>query len=225
MAVSPPNPGPALWLRFLSAGRWRIPVHVQLAILSAMLPIGLCGCIAGLAPLAVEAVGSAVSTVTGAAEGAVIEAHQGSVNDEDHPNEDQMAREDRCSELQMNAPWVIEVRKGPSGAPQYRQLQLGGALDRPQWNVMTDQGTDAGGWRPAAKLLAANFNPPLGPLPDAKSDYVAYKAVEQDSVSVVDPAATLSVNFVSATGTFTWNGQVYEYALGHKLPCFPPPAQ
>jgi len=97
-----------------------------------MLPIALCGCIAGLVPLAVEAVGGAVSTVSSAAEGAVIEAHQGSVKDEDHPNEDQMTREDRCTQLQMNAPWVIEVRKGPTGAPQYRQLELGGALDRQQ---------------------------------------------------------------------------------------------
>jgi len=91
--------------------------------------------------------------------------------------------------------------------------------------VMADHGTAAGGWRPADKLLAANFNPPLGPLPDAKSDYVAYKAVEQDSVNIVDPAATLTSNFVLASGTLTWKGQLYQYALGHKLPCFPPPPQ
>lgn len=201
---------------------------MPLLLWCGMLAIGTCGCWLAaiqLAPLAIgaaEGVGSAVANV---AEGAVVAAHQGSgqSGDEDHAGEDEMAHEDRCEQLQMEAPGVIEVRKGAAGAPEYRELQLSGSLDRPQWTVMIDQDTNAGGWRPAAHLLAANFTPPLGALPGTESEYLAYRPVHSDSLTAVEAVVPLTLNFSAGAGTFNWKGQLYQFALAHKLPCFPPP--
>jgi hypothetical protein len=187
--------------------------------LFAALPMVQCGCAAALIPMAISAAGSVVSTVANVGEGAIVSAHQGDPNDEEHKGESEGARDARCTELQMEAPGVLEVRKGTAGAPQYRQLELSNAIDKPRWTVTTDrEDTDPAGWRPAAKLLAADFKPPLGPLPDAKSSYLAYRTADSATDDV-----PLSVNFGMRVGTFDWNGQAYQFALAHKLPCFPPP--
>ena len=201
---------------------------MPLVLLCATLAIGTCGCwlaafqLAPIALSAAEGVGSAVANV---AEGAVVAAHKGSEQSggEDHSGEDEFTREDRCEQLQMEAPGVIEVRKPVAGAPEYRELELSGALDQPQWTVITDKDTNAGGWRPAANLLTANFTPPLGALPAAGSDYLAYRPVQSNSLTSVEPVVSLSMNFGGGVGTFNWKGQLYQFALAHKLPCFPPP--
>ena len=208
--------------------RRQVLARIPLALLCGTLAIGTCGCwlaafqLAPLALSAAEGVGSAVANV---AEGAVVAAHKGSEQsgNEDHQGEDEFTRQDRCEQLQMEAPGVIEVRKVAAGAPEYRQLQLSGSLDQPQWTVMIDQDTNAGGWRPAANLLAANFTPPLGALPGAGSDYLAYRPVQSDSLTAVEAVVPLGLNFGGAAGTFNWKGQLYQFALAHKLPCFPPP--
>jgi hypothetical protein len=194
-----------------------------------MLAIGTGGCWLAafqLAPLALGVVEGAGSAVANVAEGAVVAAHQGSGQsaDEDHPGEDEMARKDRCEELQMDVPGVIELHRDAAGAPQYRDLQLSGSLDLPRWTVIIDKDTNAGGWRPAANLLAANFTPPLGALPASGSEYLAFRAAPSESLTVPDPVAPLTVNFGAAAGTFDWKGQSYLYALAHKLPCFPVPS-
>ncbi len=228
MALSPADKNfarrPRPWLDRRRQVRARIP----LLLLCATLAIGTCGCWLAaiqLAPLAIGAVEGVGSAVANVAEGAVVAAHKGSgqSGDEDHPDEDEMTREDRCEQLQMEAPGVIELRKGAAGAPEYRDLQLSGSLDRPQWSVMTDKDTNAGGWRSAAHLLAANFTPPLGALPGAGSEYLAYRTVQSDSLTAVEAVVPLSLNFSAGAGTFNWKGQLYQFALAHKLPCFPPP--
>jgi hypothetical protein len=202
--------------------------RVPLAFCCVVLAIGTCGCFLpalSLAPLAIsaaEGVGSAVLAVT---EGAVVEAHKGSgkSGDEDHAGESEMEREDRCEQLQMDAPGVIELHKGAGGAPEYRELQLGGALDRPQWSATVDKDTNTGGWRPAINFLRMDFTPPLGALPDAGSDYVAYTLIETEPSAAQDRLAAMTLNFGKPGGSFKWNGQQYVYALAHRLPCFPPP--
>jgi hypothetical protein len=222
--VAKPSHSASAWrLLFSLARRERLLVRVQLAFLYGSLAIALGGCWpAMLLPLAANVAGDVASTVANVGEGAIIEAHQGQngSGDANHKGETEGAHEARCTELQMDAPGVIEVRRGTGGAPQYRQLELSSAVDQPHWTVMVDQGTDTQGWLPAAKLLAADFKPPLGPLPDGSS-YLAYMAVQSDAPS---DASTLSMNFGSGTGTFDWKGQLYLFSMAHQLPCFPPPA-
>jgi hypothetical protein len=195
----------------------------------AAMAIGVCGCFLpalGLAPLAINAVAGVGSAALAMTEGAVIEAHKGSgkSGDEDHAGESDMDREARCDQLQMDTPGLIELRKVGAGAPEYRELQLRGALDRPQWTVLADKDTNAQGWRPAVNFLHMNFTPPLGALPEAGSDYLAY-ALTESGPSADDRVAAMTSNFGKAEGTFDWNGQRYQYALGQRLPCFPPPPQ
>lgn len=188
--------------------------------------IGCQGCVLGAIPLAVDAVEGVGSAVVNGAIGSAVEAHQNSVAaaDKDHPGEDPLAREDRCADLEMNAPNVIEVRLGAGGAPEYRELQVSGSLGKPQWEAIVGQGTNAAGWRPALHLLQMNFTPPLGPLPKTGSEYIAYRPLQSDSGPVIE-LVPLTVNFGKGEGTFVWKGATYRYALGEALPCFPPPPQ
>ncbi len=156
---------------------------------------------------------------------AVVAAHQGSAKsgDQDHPGEDEMDREDRCEQLQLDVPGVIELHKSAAGAPEYRELQLGGSLGQPQWTPIVGQDTNARGWRPAVHFLQMNFTPPLGLLPDAGSDYLAYRPMQSESSAPDVEFVALTVNFGKTEGTFPWNGRLYQFALAHTLPCFPPP--
>ena len=176
-------------------------------------------------PLAIEAAEGVGSVVGNGAVSAVAAAHQESSSraDKEHPGEDQMAREDRCSELEMDAPNVIELRQSTAGAAQYRELQLNGSLGHPQWEAVAGQETDPQGWRPAIHFLQMNFTPPLGPLPSTGSDYIAYRPLQSDSPAPDVEFVPLSVNFGKTQGTFNWNGALYQFALGQTLPCFPPP--
>jgi hypothetical protein len=200
-------------------------------IVGVALAIGLCGCwlpLISLAPLAISAAEGVGSTVFGVAEGVVVVAHQGSGQardqDQDHPGEDEMDREDRCDDLPAEVPGVIELRKSAAGAPEYRELQLGGSLDQPQWIAKVDDDTNAGGWRPAGNFLQMSFTPPLAsPIPATSSNYLAYRDMQTESSVAEDRLAPLSLNFGTAVGTFTSNGRTYQYALTHTLPCFSSP--
>jgi hypothetical protein len=198
------------------------------------LAIWLCGCwapLVSLAPLAINMATGVGSAVFGVAEGAVVSAHQGSgpARDEDHPGEDhpgedEIDREDRCEELQVNVPDVIQLRRSTTGAPEYRELSLGGELGQPQWIARIDQDTNAGGWRPAGDFLQMKFIPPLvGPIPSASSNYLAYRDMQSESSAAEERLEPLSLNFGHTVGTFTSNGRMYQYALTHTLPCFASP--
>lgn len=208
-----------------SSGRLRPDLaRICLMLFGAVLGFGACGCWLAVLPLAInvaEDVGSAVASVT---INAVVSAHQesGKFADQDHPGEGEMDREDRCEQLQLEVPGVIELRKSAAGAPEYRELQVSGSLGNPQWRAMVDQDARVGGWRPAANFLQMNFTPPLGPLPDAGSDYLAYRLMQSESPAEVE-FAPLTVNFGKTEGTFRWNGSLYQFALAHTLPCFPVP--
>ncbi len=204
--------------------------RIALVLCCAMLAAGLSGCALAALPLAIDAAEGVGSAVANVAIGAVVAAHQGSGQsanqdnpDDDHRGEDAMEREDRCEELQLDVPGVIELRKGAAGAPEYRELKLGGSLAKPQWTPIVDQQTNADGWRPAVHFLQMDFTPPLGTLPNAGSDYIAYRAMQSDSSVPEVEFVPLNVNFGKTEGTFRWNGTVYQFALNHTLPCYPPP--
>ena len=198
-------------------------------IVGAALATGLCGCwlpLISLAPVALGAAEGVGSTAFGMAESVVVVAHQGSgqARDQDHPDEDEMDREDRCDELPAEVPGVIELRKSAAGAPEYRELQLGGSLDQPQWIAKIDDDTSAGGWHSAGHFLQMNFTPPLAsPIPAVSSNYLAYRDLQSESSTAEETLVPLSVNFGTAVGTFTSDGHTYQYALTHTLPCFSSP--
>ncbi len=185
----------------------------------------MCGCVLGAIPLAIQAAEGVGSVAANATLGAVVSAHQNKPQaaDEGHPGESKSDREDRCSELQADAPAVIELHKSAAGAPEYRELQLGGSLASPQWMPIAFKDTNAEGWRPALNFLKMDFTPPLGELPSSGSDYIAYRPIQSDSPVPSVEFVPLSVNFTRGEGTFRWNGTVYQYALAHTLPCFAPP--
>ncbi len=196
-----------------------------LGLLCAALGAGVCGCVLGAVPLAVSAVEGVGSAAANATLGAVVSAHQGSPqpSDEDHPGESKSDRDDRCAELQADVPAVIELRKGTGGKPEYRELQLTGSLAYPQWMPIVYKDTDAQGWRPAVNFLQMDFTPPLAALPDTGSDFIAYRSLQSDSPATSVEFVPLALNFSKGQGTFRWNGTLYQYALAHTLPCFPPP--
>jgi len=155
------------------------------------------------------------------AEGAVIASHQGK-NDQNAKLGDEVDREDRCDELEIEVPGVIELRQRAAGAPEYRELRLGGGPDESVWAPMLDHDTAAGGWHPAVNFLQMNFAPPLaGAIPDTGSIYLAYAPTEPTTSVERDLLVAMTVNFGAATGSFDWKGRSYQYSLTHQLPCFP----
>lgn len=206
-------------------------MRLALFAAAAALALGTCGCWAAalqLAPLGIQAVEAVGSGVVHLAEGAAISAHQHSASraarDPNHPDEDEVDREERCDELELEVPGVVEVRKSPAGTPEYRELRLGGSPDEPQWAPILDKDTAAGGWRPALNFMRMNFTPPLdGLLPPSGSAYLAYAPTEPRTEVEQDRLVALTVDFGSGVGTFGWNGRIYQYAVASKLPCFPSP--
>jgi hypothetical protein len=184
--------------------------------------IGLSGCWYAAIQLAPVALSAVVRTV----EGAVMLAHHGSAppHEDLRPGEDEGDRRDRCEQLQVEVPGVIELHKNAAGVPEYRELSLGGSLDDGRWMTVVDSDTAADGWRPAVNFLQMNFAPPLdGALSGTEIDYLAYAPAKSESLAEQERIAALTTNFGTAVGTFNWSGRVYQYALTHTLPCFPPP--
>lgn len=103
-----------------------VRIGLALAIVTVA-AFAICGCwlpAVELAPLAISAAEGVGSTVFGLAEGTVVMAHQGNEQVPDSSDEDGMDREDRCEELETDVPGVIELRRGPNGEPEYRELNL-----------------------------------------------------------------------------------------------------
>ncbi len=199
---------------------------------AAAIAIGACGCWTAalqLAPLGIEAVEAVGSGAINLAEAATMSAHQSSASpnatDPNHPEEDEVDREERCDELDLEVPGVVEIRKNASGSAEYRELRLGGSPDEPQWAALPDKDTGPGGWRPAINFLQMSFTPPLsGEMPQKGSSYLAYAANDPQNEVEQDRLVALTVDFGSGMGTFRWNGRVYQYVVASRLPCFPPPA-
>jgi hypothetical protein len=187
-----------------------------LAIGATVLAAGADGCWMGAAQLA--PLGLEVASTVGSG---VIKTAAGSHGD---ATEDDIDREERCDDLQLEAPGLIELRTDKIGAPQWRELRLGGSTDEPRWEVATGKDTAAGGWLPAQNLSTMNFAPSLQSSlkPDAEN-YVAYAPADPKTSTEQDQLVALTVDFGAATGIFRWNGRTYQYSVVRKLPCFPPP--
>lgn len=188
-------------------------------LLAGMVAIGLSGCWAAIAELAAD-----VASDTAQVAGGVVESvhHESShVKDDNRPGESEADRMERCNSLALQAPDVIELRKSTAGAPEYRELSLHGSFDDAKWTPITDNDTDATGWRPATNFLKMNFNPPLaGALPETGTNYLAYAPKEAVSTADQDRVAALTMNFGGVAGTFDSDGKVFQFATSPNLPCF-----
>lgn len=205
-----------------------VTFRATLVIIAAVVPaLGIAGCwlpALQFAPLAIGAAQGVGAAVFGMAEGAVVMAHQGAGQEPGEQGEDEMAREDRCEDLEDDVPGVIELRQSASGASEYRELQLEDAHDQPQWAALSGPNSSAGGWHPANHLLQMDFTPPLSnPIPAVGSSYLAYRPAQSDSAIAEDLLVPLSLNFGTTSGTFAADGREYQFALTRTLPCFPAP--
>jgi len=181
--------------------------------------LGGVGCMAPamLAPLAVQAgemAGVGAINAAGFAAGSPLSA------DPMDPDE----REERCDELQLEVPGTIEFQVADHIPTAWRELQLGGSTDAPQWQAVAGEQSDAAGWRPLANLRKMLFAPPLREgLRNGTRNYLAYAPAEPRTPVERDQLVALTADFGSGLGTFQWNGRTYQYTLVNRLPCFPGP--
>jgi len=119
---------------------------------------------------------------------------------------------------------VVELRKGSLGAPEYRELHLVNSADHAQWIPVVDGETGENGWRPAVNLLKMSFNPPLtDAIPDSGPCYLSYSPVQVESASIgANPAPQPLPQFAERSGSFQWNGSMYQYTVAKTLPCLSP---
>jgi hypothetical protein len=201
--------------------RRTIVMRLALAAGALALALGAGGCFLpalSLLPLGVQAaetVGSSVVEVAASAAASHTKT----------PPEDEIDHEERCDDLELDMPGLIELHADKSGnLPQWRELALGGSTDEPVWEPMLEKDAPAGGWHPAQNLTTMNFAPPLeSSLTYGAENYMAYAPAEPTTSVEQDRLVALTVDFGAATGTFHWNGRVYQYSVVRKLPCFPPP--
>ncbi len=187
---------------------------------------------AQLVPIAAnvaEDVGAgAVELTAGIGNSVTASTHPGA----DRAKQEEQARQsvldsaDRCDQLALEVPGVIELRRRGAGSPEYRQLRLSDSVYDRQWIPIADDETAADGWRPAINFLRMNFSPPLGAVvPETASNFLAYAPSQYISVADGDRFAAMASNFGKPNGTFTWNGYYYHYVVTTTLPCFPPPPE
>jgi hypothetical protein len=181
--------------------------------------LGTGGCLApaiGLAPLALQA---GESAGVGAIDAAGYAAERNS--DLDGRSD---AEEERCDELELEVPGTIEFQVADNNPTAWRELQLGGSTDAPQWQALAGDQSDAAGWRPLANLHTMRFAPPLRQaLKGGKHNYLAYAPAEPRTSIERDQLVALHAEFSGGQGTFQWNGRAYQYTLLNRLPCFPGP--
>ena len=182
--------------------------------------LGGVGCFAPamLAPLALQA-GEAASVGAIDAAGYAAEG-KSRVDGTVDPSE----AEERCDELELEVPGTIELHVADNSPTAWRELQLGGSTDAPQWQAIAGDQSDAAGWRPLAHLHTMRFAPPLQrALRAGKPNYLAYAPAEPRTSVERDQLVALTADFGAGLGTFQWNGRAYQYTLVNRLPCFPGP--
>lgn len=188
-------------------------------IVTTAASLSLGGCVApaiGLAPLALQA-GEAAGVGAIGATGSVAEGNSRAAVD---PSES----EERCDELQLQVPGAIELKVADNSPTAWRELQLGGSTDAPQWQAIANDESDAAGWRPLVNLRTMRFAPPLqNELRAGKPNYLAYAPAEPRTSVERDQLVALTADFGAGMGTFEWKGRAYQYTLVNRLPCFPGP--
>ncbi len=117
---------------------------------------------------------------------------------------------------------LVQLRKNSAGSPEYRELHLLNSADEAHWTPIVDSKSGPDGWLPAVNFLKMDFKPPLtDAIPDGGTCYLAYAP---SAIVPNDPnqAAELKSRIGRDIGTFSWDGQVYQYAVAHTPPCLSP---
>lgn len=190
-------------------------------LLLAVLGLAVAGCaVAGsalqLAPVGIEAASVGLSAV-----GVKATASREPGREED---EDEADYRDRCDNLEETPPAVIELHTvEDSTAPQWRELRIANSTNSATWTpAMPVESKSA--WYPVESLYTMHFAPPLATPTPGKSAYLAYAPAEPVTPVEQEQLTSLTVDFGTNSGTFNWNGRLYNYAVVKILPCFPPPA-
>jgi hypothetical protein len=201
---------------------------------------GLSGCLAAsLAPMAIQGLGFGVEAAgTMVAHGGDKSADESDLDDETSFSDSDFERakssnrnqENKCNELVLITPAIIQFRTARAGSSEWRELGLGGSADAPRWTVVAASDTPtakdlaSGGWSPANNLGHMNFTPPFKTsLTPGDESYLAYAPALSYSASERDQLASLVLDFGPVVGTFDYKGRRYKYATVKELPCFPVP--
>lgn len=196
-------------------------MRMAVGVLVAGLAIGASGCLLAalqLAPVALQAAESLGSGVVNMAGAAAASNHS------KDPGGDEIDSEERCDELQIEVPGVIEFRAAQATSAEWRELRLSDSIDSPQWEPLTGGDSAPGGWHPAVNLARMNFVPPIGgALKPGVGNYLAYAPNNPQTSVEQDQLVAMTVDFGAGIGTFQWKGRTYQYSIVRELPCFPAP--
>lgn len=192
--------------------------------LSMMVTLG--GCVMAaleLAPVAVSVVETVGYGILRLAAEATM--HSPGSSDRGKITDEKEQQHEACNSLEMQAPLIIEFHTDANQAGiRYRELTLGGALGSPQWQIVKDPQADAHGWQPATHFTQMDFRPPINSwLKPGTSSFIAYTPEIEDDPDDQEEYDDLVTDFGPRFGTFQWRGNVYDYGVIPKLPCFPPP--
>ena len=198
-----------------------LPFRVMLWPALFLVVLGGAGCFApalGLAPLVLQA-----SEMAGVG-GIGVAGYAAEGNSRRDSTMDAAEGEERCDELELEVPGTIEFQVAENSPTAWRELQLGGSSDAPQWQAVAGEQSDAAGWRPLANLHTMRFAPPLQQgLRGGKPNYLAYAPADPRTSIERDQLVALTSDFGAGLGTFQWKGRAYQYTLVNQLPCFPGP--
>jgi len=216
--------------------------RAALCLCMATLAVSTAGCMAAsLAPLALQALGMLGNAVGETAQAGTMIKHGNDKNpdetevyeetafdnsDFDSTSSKNPANANKCNELELITPSIIEFRTDRTGSTQWRELGLGGSANSPRWTVVAAAAKDTppGGWSPASNLGHMDFNPPLKTSSTPGDDsFLAYAPASSITAIERDQLTSLVLDFGPAAGTFQYNGRIYKYATLTKLPCFPVP--
>jgi hypothetical protein len=224
-----------------------IVARAAFPIVMSALTLCATGCFAPFIPLAIQGVGMLGKVVGMGAQAGTMVKHgndadpeetevmnQTNFDDSDFNSSSSRnpANANKCNELILVTPAIIEFRADRTGTTQWRELGLGGSTDAPRWTVLAEAaGATAkakdiapGGWAPANNLDHMEFSPPLQPSAvPGHGAYLAYAPAVALAGVERDELASLVLDFGPVAGTFKYNDRVFKYATLDELPCFPVP--
>jgi hypothetical protein len=121
-------------------------------------------------------------------------------------------------------PPLIEFRTDKLGTTLYRPYAPSGLRSDSRVVAVVNQ-SGRGGWNLAGSFTRINFKPPLQDMLVPRSmTYLAYAPAEVRNPAEQADVEALKQDFGQNTGTFDWNGRVFQYTAVHQLPCAAPPS-
>jgi hypothetical protein len=204
-----------------------------LAMLAATTAVGTAGCALPLLGVIPSVVGLLFDVSSKKSDDTATAAKDGDVqvttglNDNDsNSSKSKMTPAMDCHLLALARPdlTVVELRKGTTGAPEYRELHLEQSTDDASWNPVVDSETGPSGWRPAVNFLSMDFKPALTDvIPDSGTCYLAYAPIADSNTP--SQVAEFKSGPGDASGDFAWGGRTYQYRVARTLPCTSPSAE